>query len=269
MPAYTSPDNIQYPVSTDQVAPLETVFANMAQSTQNAFDGFRIDWNDFETNRAIQTFRWADATERAAQTGMVAGDVGYQVDTGLLYRYTGSKWNVASPVSGIIPSGATGGTVSAATGVVTFVSQTSVSVDSVMTSDYPFYDIELVHTGPSGTPSITLLLRSGGVNQTSGYDRLNMYGQSGAAGSVNNVNQANWAITAAERNVARITLINAATSAPTQMRGEVFATPAIGSSAGMAVFLLGGQHRNSTACDGFRFDFSVASSGFLTIKGHY
>lgn len=96
MPAYTSPDNIQYPVSTDQVAPLETVFANMAQSTQNAFDGFRIDWNDFEANRAIQTFRWADATARAAQTGMQAGDRGYQIDTGVDYSYNGTTWRMWS-----------------------------------------------------------------------------------------------------------------------------------------------------------------------------
>lgn len=92
MPANTSPDNIEYPVSTDPVAPLETVFANMASSVQDAFDGFRIDWNNFENNRAIQTFRWADATARNAQTGMVAGDVGYQVDTGVQYRYIGAVW---------------------------------------------------------------------------------------------------------------------------------------------------------------------------------
>lgn len=36
MPANTSPDNIIYPVSTDPISPLETVFANMAQSTQDA-----------------------------------------------------------------------------------------------------------------------------------------------------------------------------------------------------------------------------------------
>lgn len=41
MSANTSPDNITYPVSTDQVAPLETVFATMATSVQNAFDASR------------------------------------------------------------------------------------------------------------------------------------------------------------------------------------------------------------------------------------
>lgn len=94
MPANTSPDNIEYPVSTDPVAPLETVFANMANSVQDAFDGFRVDWNGFEGNHAIQTFRWADATARAAQTGMAVGDIGLQLDTGVQYRYNGASWTV-------------------------------------------------------------------------------------------------------------------------------------------------------------------------------
>jgi hypothetical protein len=96
MPANTSPDNIVYPVSTDPVAPLETVFANMANSVQDAFDGFRGDWNNFEVGHAIKTYRWADATERTSQTGMQAGDVGYQEDTGVQYQYSGSAW-VALP----------------------------------------------------------------------------------------------------------------------------------------------------------------------------
>lgn len=81
MSANTSPDSIVYPVSTDQIAPLETVFANMATSVQNALN-----------TRAVKGYRWADATARAAQTGMVAGDLGYQIDNDTLYRYSGSAW---------------------------------------------------------------------------------------------------------------------------------------------------------------------------------
>jgi len=43
-------------------------------------------------NRQIQTFRWANATERGAQVGMQAGDVGYQSDDTTYYRYNGSAW---------------------------------------------------------------------------------------------------------------------------------------------------------------------------------
>ena len=47
-------------------------------------------------NRQIQTFRWADATERAAQTGMQAGDMGYQVDTDVLYYYSTTWVQIAA-----------------------------------------------------------------------------------------------------------------------------------------------------------------------------
>lgn len=36
MPSFTSPDNIQYPVGTDPVAPLANVFENLAQTAQAA-----------------------------------------------------------------------------------------------------------------------------------------------------------------------------------------------------------------------------------------
>lgn len=107
MPANTSPDNIVYPVSTDPVAPLETVFANMANSVQDALDGFRTDFDDFTAERAIQTFRWADSAARNAQTGMVAGDIGYQIDTAVGYTYSGSGW-VATGTVALLDKNGTG-----------------------------------------------------------------------------------------------------------------------------------------------------------------
>lgn len=47
---------------------------------------------DLEDSRALQTFRWADTSERNAQTGMQAGDVGYQLDNDSYYWYSGSAW---------------------------------------------------------------------------------------------------------------------------------------------------------------------------------
>lgn len=88
MPAYTSPDNIQYPVSTDQVAPLETVFANLAESVQDALDNV----NGQLANREIQSFVWANATEQTNQTGMQPGDVGYRTDTKNYYFRDTSAW---------------------------------------------------------------------------------------------------------------------------------------------------------------------------------
>lgn len=37
-------------------------------------------------------YRWANAAARTAQAGMAAGDKGYQTDTAIVYRYSGSAW---------------------------------------------------------------------------------------------------------------------------------------------------------------------------------
>ena len=46
-----------------------------------------------ENVRQIKTYKWADNAARTAQTGMVAGDEGYQTDTDANYHYTGSVWS--------------------------------------------------------------------------------------------------------------------------------------------------------------------------------
>lgn len=73
---------------TGTPASLETESALQATSIENALTGAITD------SRAIQTFRWANSTERAAQTGMQAGDQGYQVDAATEYVYTGSAWAI-------------------------------------------------------------------------------------------------------------------------------------------------------------------------------
>ena len=52
-----------------------------------------------ENVRQIQTYKWADNAARTAQTGMVAGDEGYQTDTDTYYTYDGAAWNDSVPES--------------------------------------------------------------------------------------------------------------------------------------------------------------------------
>lgn len=224
--------------------------------------------DDLEDARAIQTFRWADTSERNAQTGMQAGDIGYQDDNGVVYRYSGGAWRMNSPYALIVPTSISGGTVSAETGVVTFAGQTAISIDSVFTSSYPFYEVEIVHTGPSSA-SVGMVLRASGSDQATGYDRVSLYGQNSTTGSANGFNAASWVFNTAERNSFRVTLINPAIASPTQMRCEGFSTSAIGAAATTSVASFGGQHRPSTACDGLKVTFSSSANGFITIKGRY
>lgn len=43
MPNFTSPDSIVYPISSDPIAPLNTVFQDLADSTQTALDNVRTE----------------------------------------------------------------------------------------------------------------------------------------------------------------------------------------------------------------------------------
>lgn len=78
MPANTSPDNIVYPVSTDPVAPLETVFAALANSVQTALNK--------------HPYSVADLTALAALTTIPTGSIAQVTEGGALFRYTGSSW---------------------------------------------------------------------------------------------------------------------------------------------------------------------------------
>lgn len=80
----TSPDGIYYPDAATSAA-FETALAQLAGSVQDAFDGSRED-------RQLQTFDWANSSERTSQAGMTEGAIGYQRDTDVYYTYTGTAW---------------------------------------------------------------------------------------------------------------------------------------------------------------------------------
>lgn len=85
MSALTSPDNIYY-LTTAPTDPASMVAESAMQATsiQAAL-----------AKRQAITYRWATVTQRNAQTGMNADDIGYQVDVDTEYRYTvGGVWQV-------------------------------------------------------------------------------------------------------------------------------------------------------------------------------
>ena len=94
MPGFTSPDNIEYPVAGDNVAPLNAVFQNLAESVQDAFTAVDTRIDTINDTQQMYDYRWANSAARAAQTGMRVGDLGFQVDTEVIYRYNGSNWRV-------------------------------------------------------------------------------------------------------------------------------------------------------------------------------
>jgi hypothetical protein len=74
---------ITYPTGTDQVAPLHTVLATMATSTDTALGKI--------------IFRPADHTALAALTGMISGDIAVVTEGGAVFEYTGTAWTQKTP----------------------------------------------------------------------------------------------------------------------------------------------------------------------------
>jgi hypothetical protein len=89
----TSPDSIYYADGTTP-ASLADITSAMATSIQNAFNV-----------REIQSFSWANSTAKSAQVGMIIGDIGYQIDNLVYYRWNGSTWKIwAKAPAAYVPS---------------------------------------------------------------------------------------------------------------------------------------------------------------------
>lgn len=244
MPAYTSPDNIQYPTSGDQIAPLETVFANLAQSTQNALTAV----ND---QLQIHTFRWANAGERTAQTGMVAGDVGYQIDKSTNYIYTGSTWRIDNS-----------GTVLLLT--LPMVNLTFADAQNVFSANFNSYKIEAEITSASSADNMLIRLSSGATvistaNHISSYSETNSVTAAGNAAS-------SWSNTQTGLPAGRVdtggAYVNVTLSSPAMARRKFLVGNSIDSNGyGRS---LHGTSPDTTARDGFRF---TRASGSGTMSG--
>lgn len=70
----------------------QTLYAHHATDGLIVWEKGGSEWAAVGTPADAYNFRWADATARAAQAGMIAGDLGYQTDTGVAYKYTGTEW---------------------------------------------------------------------------------------------------------------------------------------------------------------------------------
>jgi len=214
--------------------------------------------------RQIQTFRWADATERAAQTGMVAGDIGYQIDTDAVYRYTGSAWRPAG--SGLVPvrpASTAGGTISGTS--VTFTTVGSVGVNGCFTSDFDNYLITIDISARSSVVDVNMKLRaSGSDNSSSAYSGVKFYA-SGTSTTVTTpaTGTGGWAIDAGGQSRAFATI---------EIRSPALSTPTIGwsdfvgGSAYVGKYNL--SHSVSSAFDGFSLTpTSGTISGVIRVYG--
>jgi hypothetical protein len=90
--ATTSPDNIRYPVSTDQIAPLETHFANLANDVQTALT------TTSTGTSGVLIHKVANQSGRdALYPSPIQGQQVFRNDTGLLQTYYGLYNSATNP----------------------------------------------------------------------------------------------------------------------------------------------------------------------------
>lgn len=250
MAGTTSPDNIPYQTTGDGV--IDTAYTvALAEAVQDALDSVR-------TTRAVQNFRWANAAARTAQTGMVAGDRGYQVDTATDYIYSGSAWRVD-----------TGGLILVGSG--SFSAVASRTVNTVFSSAFSDYLI-VTRFDTSASADATLQLRVGASNAATNYNRQLL--QSTAA-------TASGALATAQTSVALLAATGAASQFAFDIRlsnpGTAVAT-AISTNINLARNTSSGAqwsgqhsvlHSTATAYDGFALAVSAGTmTGTYRVYGY-
>lgn len=107
MPATTSPDSLVYPVPSDPIAPLNTVFQDLAESVQDALDNARTIIEETTSRTADYTLALTDAgkvvpmnkTGTATLTVPLNATVQFPVGT-ILYVYNMSSSNVTVAAAG-------------------------------------------------------------------------------------------------------------------------------------------------------------------------
>jgi len=110
-----------------------------------------------EGRRQGYNYRWANDSERAAQTGMRAGDTGFQVDTGFYYTRVGGSWKRSGATNYQVSSTFTVG------GVTNFGSGGSRVMNWIPTSPYTIsYRVAVgMGSGSSGSGQLSIPMPTG------------------------------------------------------------------------------------------------------------
>jgi hypothetical protein len=243
---------------TSSPASLETESALQADSVDDALVAIT-------GNRAIQTFRWANSAARNAQTGIQAGDQGYQVDTGYWYVYRGGSWVPSnSPASLIVPTGQVNGSIDSSTGRVTVSgAASSVSILGGFLPTFRTHKITFDLTCGSAA-ALSFVFRASGSDVVTAYDWLRHHAANATDATSNAVNQASMLVGVngiAGRHWGEIVINSAA-----QAEASVFGILANALSNPMTAttverLAVTGLHRTATAYTDFSL---IASAGSLT-----
>jgi hypothetical protein len=246
--------------ATDVISPLYTYVNDVVNPI-----------NTWAKDRMRKNYVWADATARAAQTGMLAGSLGYQTDTGVDYRYDGSAWVLLlSGLNLLKPTSVTGGTI-VGKGGVTVSAASAVSINGVFSSTFGMYRVNLNLT-TSGAASLTVTLRVAGTDAATNYDRQSLVGSSAAASASQTLAATSWTINSAiagAKHSGNLDLFDPGTAVATTGTSAIASVDnPMTTSASYRAWALG--HRTATAYDGITITASTGTiTGAVSVMGFY
>lgn len=258
MAGATSPDNIPYMTTLDGV--IDAAYTDsLAEAVQDALDGVR-------TTRAIQEFRWANAAARAAQTGMVLGDQGLQVDTVSRYIYTGSAWIPSGGgLTRLSPSAVsgTGASIGSTGKILVSSGGANFSIQGCFSSAFSSYRIKIPRLVGSTTSVLQVQLMNGASAISTGtYDFDLAYRTASTPNAVATSSATALNMSGASTQPVKSGWLEVdmpASAVGTAFNWKLFETPAAGASPGQV--LGGGFQRDATAYDGIRF---LVNAGTIT-----
>ena len=259
--ASTSPDNIFYPVSADTYA-LAANLATQASTVQAALD-----------KRQNYDFRWDDGAARVAQTGMRAGDTGYQISTGVRYFYDGTVWRPEGQTEyQMVPTSVSGGSINEY-GTFFATSGSSVSLNGIFNAAFSDYRV-WISTYGSVAQQLSWRFRAGGADvSTTTYSSVRTRGTFSAAAPVttNNSGGTEWTFNGSGTQVAivndlTLNLYRPGLAVYTRGSGRLDQSTPTGLAGqdGHALSTL--LNNGATAFDGFTLACSPGTFAGVTIK---
>lgn len=173
---------------------------------------------------------------------------------------------------GVIPGSVSGSGVSfdSTTGIISFSSATSITVDDCFTSDFRNYRIFGESTGTAATYLFQFRNGSSTVS-TANYDRTELLARNGAVSSSTNVGGTSWTLIGFSNTLIQwdmdLSAPNVAVPTTALSRAGTHGNPAASSTSnGIVQNYL--THRLSTAYEGFVLTLSGAQSGTLRVYGY-
>lgn len=233
--------------ASDPVAPLENILNTRFTELDNSI-------TSSVANYAIKTYKWADQAARNAQTGMTEGDIGDQLDTDRIYRYSGTAWVDITSGNATLGSG-------------TITAAASFNIDGLTGFNEYEITIDLPASSAANQLAVVQLRNNGTPDTSTNYDIQRTVGAATSVTASAVLAQNSWALAGGQRLDKTLTLRIMSLNQTTRTSGIATAT-FWDATANPQLVTTGIRHRSATAFNGIGFATDTGTvTGWYTVRG--